>query len=169
MFRHLAVCWALSAVSFVLLFAVYRLGQHALHLASLPLPLWQWFLLLGSVVLMGYSEGYKGFQKAFAPRFAARLRHIRDHASNGERLLAPFFCFGYFGTTRRRLISAYALSGMIIIFATLAGQLEQPWRGILDAGVVIGLLWGVLSVWWFSAQALSQADFPYSAELKHAP
>ena len=26
-------------------------------------------------------------------------------------------------------------------------QIEQPWRGIIDGGVVVGLTWGLLSLW----------------------
>jgi hypothetical protein len=28
----------------------------------------------------------------------------------------------------------------------LVSQLPQPWRGIVDAGVVVGLVWGMTSV-----------------------
>ena len=33
----------------------------------------------------------------------------------------------------------------------LVRQLAQPWRGIVDAGVVVGLIWGVMALiafWW---------------------
>jgi hypothetical protein len=34
----------------------------------------------------------------------------------------------------------------IIILVLLVNQLSQPWRGIIDAGVVVGLTWGLASL-----------------------
>ena len=34
----------------------------------------------------------------------------------------------------------------IVILVIIIRQLDQPWRGIVDAGVVIGLVWGALSI-----------------------
>ena len=47
----------------------------------------------------------------------------------------------------------------------LVGLLEQPWRGIVDAGVVVGLTWGLVSLLIFSVLAFAQADFGYSPEV----
>lgn len=115
---------------------------------------------------MAYSEGYKGFQKSFSPRFAARVRYIQKEATVIEMLLAPAFCFGYFGSTNRRLISTYILTLMILIMVFFVRQLPQPWRGIVDAGVVVGLLWGSISLIAFVIKALTDEKYPYSAELR---
>jgi hypothetical protein len=64
-------------------------------------------------------------------------------------LLAPLFCMGYIYATRRRQIVSFALTTMIICFVLIARSMPQPWRGILDAGVVVGLSLGVLSIGYF--------------------
>ena len=48
--------------------------------------------------------------------------------------------------------------GIILIVRFLV---TQPWRGIVDLGVVIGLSMGILSLWFFAFQALSQEVFDY--------
>ena len=157
--------WGLLGMCLLLLTAIVRLGAIALTLLDQQLEMQHWLALILFVGFMAYSEGYKGFQASFSPRFAARLRHLLTSDSALHILTAPLFCMGFYHTTRRRLISAYALTTMIIGFVIIAQSIPQPWRGILDAGVVIGLLWGLLSLVYFAALALHQATFTYSAEL----
>jgi hypothetical protein len=38
---------------------------------------------------------------------------------------------------------------MIISFVILVPMLPQPWRGIIDVGVVVGLVMGILSICYF--------------------
>ena len=45
----------------------------------------------------------------------------------------------YFYATRKRKISSLGLTGLIVCFVILVRLLSQPWRGILDAGVVTGI------------------------------
>ena len=80
-------------------------------------------------------------------------------------LLAPLFCMGYYHTTRRRLISAYVLTVLIVLFILGFHQLPQPIRGLLDAGVVVGLTWGLVSVYVFSFRALTNNEYTHSPEL----
>ena len=40
-------------------------------------------------------------------------------------------------------------------FITIAHFLSQPWRGIIDIGVVVGLLWGVVALLIFTVQAFA--------------
>ena len=149
----------------MLAFAIVRLTDIGLASFDYHFAWYHWLLLLANVAFMAYSEGYKGFQKAYSPRFAARLRHLRDHPRFFHSVLAPLFSMGYFHTTRKRLIVSYALTVIIILLILIVHQLPQPWRGILDIGVVVGLGWGLISILAFSWQALRQPDFPYSAEL----
>ena len=46
---------------------------------------------------------------------------------------------------RRRLIVAYLLAAGVAVLVAMYRTLPQPWRGILDAGVVVGLVWGVIA------------------------
>jgi uncharacterized membrane protein YedE/YeeE len=48
--------------------------------------------------------------------------------------------------------------------------LSQPWRGIIDGGVVVGLAWGLVSLVIFGYQAFTAEDFPFSPEVpEHHP
>lgn len=161
----LAVLWGLGGVCLLLVIAIIRLTDIALDSLHYQFAWYHWLILLGNVAFMAYSEGYKGFQKAYSPRLAARIRYLRDNPRLSHSLLAPLFGMGYLHTTRRRLIVSYLLTAVIIVFIIIVHQLPQPWRGILDVGVVVGLSWGLISILAYSWQALRWSDFPYSAEL----
>lgn len=163
--NKVAALWAVVAVLYLLLSATYRLAGHAFALTEEPLTLLHWLALVGNIVFMAYFEGYKGFQLAFSPRFAARVRYIKNHGSTLEMLLAPFFCFGFFGTTIKRQVVVVLVSLMIALMAFGTGFVPQPWRGIIDAGVVVGLLWGVSSLLVFVFKALKEDVDPASPEL----
>jgi hypothetical protein len=56
---------------------------------------------------------------------------------------------GYIYATRKRQIISIGLTLMIICFILIARILPQPWRGIIDAGVVVGLSIGIISITYF--------------------
>jgi len=160
--------WAIVGFSLLILFAITRLGAISLDSLNYDFQWFHWLSLLLSVVFMAYSEGYKGFQLKFSPRFAARCQHLRHNPTTLHLLLAPLFCMGFFHTTRSRKIATFALTFMILCFIQLAHFLPQPWRGILDLGVVTGLVWGLLSLYYNLIKAFSSAGFDHCAELpKH--
>ena len=138
--------WGIGGVLGLLLFAIYRLTPIALELWSLPLSMLQAAVLIFSIVYMIYAEGYRGFHCAFAPRVVLRANYLRRHPRPLHIILAPLFCMGYLHATRRRKLASYALTAMIITFVIIAHQLPQPWRGIVDAGVVSGLIFGIASI-----------------------
>ena len=74
---------------------------------------------------------------------------------------------GFFHATTRRMVTTYALTGAIVAFVALARLLEQPWRGILDAGVVVGLAWGILSLLWSAWAAFTDPRSTAPAEVPH--
>lgn len=162
---RLAAGWGVVGVVVLLSVAIYRLALVTLESLHFEYQWYHWSLLGINVVFMCYAEGYRGFQRSFSPRFAARARHIRNHPNLVRIVLAPLFCMGYFETTRRRLVSVYLLTIGIVVLVIMFHQLSQPWRGVLDAGVVFGLAWGVISLLWCSFTALGKADYPYSPEL----
>ena len=142
-----AAAWGVIGIALVLLYAVVRLTSFAFEAVAGGLNLPQWVVFFINVAFMAWSEGYRGFQLRFSPRVAARALYLyQNPTSLGVRLLAPFFCFGYFRTTRRALMFAWFGTLAIIILVLLVHQLGQPWRGIIDAGVVVGLTWGVVSL-----------------------
>ena len=72
---------------------------------------------------------------------------------------------GYFGATLRRQITSICVTCGIIVLVIIVKQLSQPWRGIIDAGVVVGLIWGVISFMVYLWVAFRNEDFPYSPEV----
>ncbi len=166
MIRFLAVCWSLLGVTILLGFAIYRLSQHVLALEGYSLSALQWITLIGFTGFMAYSEGYKGFQKGFSPRVAARIRYLKQHATPSLACFAPFFSLGYFGTTRKRQLTVVFLTLGLALIIMLMKYVPQPWRGIIDMGVIVGLSWGLVSFYIFTWKALSSDEFNYSAELK---
>lgn len=157
--RAIGYTWGIGGVILLLVFAIYRLAPMALALSGLALSALQWGALLFSVVYMAYAEGYKGFHKGFAPRVVSRAHYLKNNPRPGHVLLAPLFCMGYFHATRRRQLLSYGLTLMIICFVLIARQLPQPWRGILDAGVVVGLSIGVVSIAYFLLMASTKTDY----------
>lgn len=144
----------------LLLFAVVRLGPMALELSALELQQIHWFALAVSILYMAYAEGYKGFYLAFAPRVIARATYLQANPRPLHVLLAPVFCMGYIYATRKRKLLSFGLTGMIVCFVLLVRLLPQPWRGIVDAGVVTGLILGIASILYFLAQRLRYPERP---------
>jgi len=157
--------WGFFGMIVLLLFAIWRLAVLALEGYHVGYQGIHWALLAINTLMMSYFEGYRGFQRAFSPRFAARLRYLIQHPKVVHLLLAPAFCAGFFFTTRRRQLSAYILSLTIVGFVLVFQQLDQPWRGTFDVGVVVGLTWGVVSLSASCANALRLPHYPVSPEL----
>jgi hypothetical protein len=137
--------WGIIGFYSLVTFAMVRLSVYTVEAFAQPFTLLQWFVLVVSLVFMAYSEGYKGFQKSYSPRFAARVHYLSSQANGLQLLLAPLFCMGFFNAPKRRIISSVLLSSMIVTFVLLFKLVPQPWRGILDAGVVLGLIWGLIT------------------------
>ena len=158
--------WAILGLSLLLGQAVFRLGQQAWIAFHYEGWGWtHWAALVASLFFLGYTEGYKAFQKGFSPRCAARTRYVRDHPGWLRVLLAPLFIMGFFQATQRRLVTSYCVLAGIIVLIVLVRQLPTPWRGIVDAGVVLGLSWGLVSFWCFLVPALGRGEFRVDPEV----
>ncbi|NQV31227.1 MAG: hypothetical protein HQ515_00960 [Phycisphaeraceae bacterium] len=160
--------WGIVGLSLILGSALYRLYPYAFELSETPLAWYHWLALGLSLLFMGYAEGYKGFHLKFSPRAAARALYLKNNPTATRVLLAPFFCMGFFHATRKRKIVAYSLTAMIILLIVLVRQLNQPWRGIVDAGVLLGLGWGLMSIWGFTIFAFFGKGFDVSPETPDA-
>lgn len=147
--RIAAFLWGIGGILMLLSFAIFRLGAVALEALTSPLALWHWLVLLVWVAYMLWAEGFKGFHRAFAPRVVARAHYLSQHPRVLHLLLAPLFCMGYVYATRRRQLLSLGLTSMIICFVLIVRMLPQPWRGIVDTGVVAGLLLGISSIFYF--------------------
>lgn len=161
----IAAIWGFSGVTVLLGFAIWRLAPRAAEALQFPLTGLQWVFLVGFALFMLVAEGYRGFQKKFSPRTAARVKYLHDHPRTLHVLLAPLFCMGYFFAKRKTRITAIALTLGIVLLVVLVSLLPQPWRGLVDFGVVLGLSYGILSFAVFTVQSFLVKDYPHSPEV----
>lgn len=165
MLGRIAALWGFVGVFVFLGSAILKLAVISFQLDFSSLALWQWLIMLLWVAFMAYFEGYKGFQKGFSPRVAARIRYLAYHVTLKRLLLAPLFCLGFFDAERKRVVFIVCLTIGIILLVKLVENMPMPWRGIMDAGVVVGLSWGLVSMVLFSISAFLDKSFSYSAEV----
>lgn len=162
---RLGVIWGIGGIIGLLTYSVFHLAGLGIEAFAYTWDWRHWTVFVLNTAFMAHSEGYKGFQQAFAPRVVARAQTLIDSPSLLRLLLAPLFCMGYFHATRRRLISVYVLTIAIVSFIVIFQYISQPWRGILDWGVVVGLAWGITSIAVFAVKAWLGLGPAYSAEL----
>ncbi len=138
----MAQLWALTGFITILGYAVYRLAGHFIIAWDTPFAWYHWVLLIINTLFMAYSEGYKGFQKSYSIKFSNRLKELMQKPW-WTKLLAPLFCMNYFDASKKNLLLAYILTIVIVLLIVIFNYIPQPWRGILDAGVIVGLSWGI--------------------------
>lgn len=161
-----AALWGITGVLALLGNAIYRLTPQALALTERALDPIEWITLVGWLAFNAYSEGYRAFHRNFSPRVVARARTL-----TGQRAwliaLAPVYCMGLVHATRRRLIVSWSITIGIVGIVILVRRLDQPWRGIVDAGVVVGLAWGVASIVYYVARSVRGHAIPVAPDLPH--
>lgn len=145
--------WGVVGVMGLLLRAILSLTPKAIEAAP-EMTAWQWGIAAAWVAFMAYSEGYRGFQQRFSPVVAARALVLAREPGWLRGLLAPAFLMGFFHATRRRLMVSWGVTLGVIGLIIAVRFLPQPWRGIVDMGVVVGLSWGLLSLVISVARAL---------------
>ncbi|MBL4636965.1 MAG: hypothetical protein JKY56_24140, partial [Kofleriaceae bacterium] len=72
--------------------------------------------------------------------------HLAQNPKRLHVILAPFFCMTLFHASRKRLIISWVVYAGIVVLVVAVRQLSQPWRGIVDVGVVFGLSWGIVAI-----------------------
>jgi len=165
-----ALAWAVLAFSAILIRAIWTLAPMALEpIREHTLSTVQIILYIAWVIFMAYSEGYKGFQRQLAPRFAVRGVYAGHSGRPLLVILAPLFCMGLFHATRRRLIIAWSVLIGVIVLIVAVRQFDQPWRGIIDGGVVVGLTWGVIAIWYYAILALIGRPPDVTADVPDEP
>jgi hypothetical protein len=157
--------WGVAGVMLLLGSAVYRLYPLAIDAFSFHWVWYHWAAFILIVLTMAYAEGYRAFQLAFSPRVAARARYILGHSNFLHAAFAPLFCMAYFHAPRRRQITSLSVTFGIIVLVMLVRLLPQPWRGIIDDGVLVGLVWGLVSLAIFGYQALTADRFLFDPEV----
>ena len=148
-----AAVWGIGGVVALLAQAVMRLSPRAIEVLQSDLSVAQWVMLIGCIGFFAYTEGYKAFQKAFSPRVVARAVHLASRPVWWHVVLAPAFCMGFFHATRKRIIVSWILTAAIVLLILLVRLMPMPWRGFVDAGVVVALSWGLVAILWFAARA----------------
>jgi hypothetical protein len=137
--------WGLSGVIALFARALVRLAPMAWQpIADGSLSALQIGIYAAWVVFNAYGEGYRAFQKAFCPRVVGRAHHLASSPRKWHALLAPLYCLSLFHANRRGLTVAWVMIAVISVLVFLLRITPQPWRGIIDGGVVVALAWGLV-------------------------
>jgi hypothetical protein len=162
----IAGMWGIAGVVALLVKAIVRLTPLAVEpLTAGGLGVLHVVALVGWTATSIYTEGYKGFQKQFSPRVVARAQYLTAHPRPLHVVLAPAYCMGLFHATRRRLIVSWAITLFVIAAVILVRMMPQPWRGIVDAGVVIALAWGTIALLYFAARGAAGDRMPVEPDV----
>ena len=159
------VAWGLLGILLLLGSAVFRLSPLALDFFYDPVLWFHWVFLALSMVFMAWSEGYRGFQKGFSPRVAARMHWLYNNPRPHLLIFAPLFGLGLIHAPLRRRLITVVIMVMVITLVVLVRSIAQPWRGIIDAGVVTGLVYGIISLIYFVVRAFMGKALSHSPEL----
>ena len=152
---HPVVLWGMGAILAFIGRGIYRLSEVAWELTSgRSLSALEWGFLLVWSGFMVYSEGYKGFHKAFSPRVVLRLHLLAERATPFWAVLAPVVGMGLLRATRKRLIVSWCLVLGIVALVLFISRLSYPYRSIIDLGVVLGLSAGSASLLYHYVLAL---------------
>lgn len=146
--------WGIVGVVALLAQALVRLAPLAWDAVVGGLSAFQWAILCAWVAISAHAEGYRGFHRRFSPRVVARALHLSARPRLGLVLVAPIYCMSLVHASRRGLIVARVLVVAIVLLVVSVRMLDAPWRGIVDAGVVVGLGLGTLSLLGFVAAAI---------------
>jgi hypothetical protein len=156
-----AALWGVVGVILLLANGVHRVLPHALeplHSAQF-LPWWQLALYLGSIAFNAYMEGYRGFHLRVAPRVVQRAHELSERDNVYDTVLAPLYCASFYGAPVRTLVVRYLLLTLIVGVIVGMHYVPQPWRGIVDAGVVVGLGMGAASIAWTYYRSLMDPEW----------
>ncbi len=161
--ERLIATWGVLNVALLLGQALVRLTPLALEpLRGEGLSPALMALYVGWVVFNAYAEGWRGFHLKFAPRVVARAFHLGRHPRPLWLILALPFCMSLFHATRRQRIVSWVLILVLTSVILAVRALPQPWRGIIDGGVVVGLGLGLASVLYYWLRGLAGAPPPVS-------
>ena len=154
--RKLIAAWGVLGVVALLSQAILRLTPLALEAMRSGLSTGQWITLVLWVAFMAHAEGYRGFHTRLSPRVVARAAYLlRGKLTWARVVFAPFFCTRLFGASKKGMWTSRILLSAIFGLIVIVRSLDQPWRGIIDAGVVVGLGIGVSSIVYHAIRALA--------------
>ncbi|HWB79563.1 MAG TPA: hypothetical protein VG755_31590 [Nannocystaceae bacterium] len=160
----IARVWGIAGVVALLAQALVRLGPRAVEALQSELDVVQWIVLVGWCAFMVHAEGIKGFHRRFSPRVVARAWTL-ERPSVLQLLLAPAYCMSLFHASRRGLVVAWSVLLGVVGLVAIVSRFSQPWRGIVDAGVVLGLGVGLLSILFYTVRAMGGTPPPIAPDL----
>jgi hypothetical protein len=154
----IAVIWALIGLSALFLSAIFRLAPHAIEAIQLGLSPAQWLFTILWSAFMLISEAYQGFYQRFSPRFASRALELYQKPTIKRLLLAPLFCIGFIESTRRLKLTVWGVSTAVTAAVFIVRHIDQPLRGIIDIGVILGLGFGLVSTYIATTQVFLKKE-----------
>ncbi|MDH3733753.1 MAG: hypothetical protein OEU54_09475 [Gemmatimonadota bacterium] len=159
------VVWGVGGIIAFVLLALVRIIPIGFSAYQHSFTTAQWALLWTWVPAMMWAEGYRGFHQSFSPMVAARAKYLAGNPKPLHLLLAPLFCLGFIHATPARRRATTVLTVGIAVLVFLVRMLEQPWRGIIDLGVVMGLSIGLASMGVWTVRAFTQDGFDWSPDV----
>jgi hypothetical protein len=148
-----AAGYGVTAQLALLLVAVVQLSRAAMRGLGAERSAWAWILAAATVVVLGYFQGYRGFQRRFSPLVAGRAVHLARNPRLWHAVAAPIYVCGLVHATRRRRVSTAILFTVMPLLAVTVARLPEPYRAAVDLGVACGLLWGALAIVVFTVRA----------------
>lgn len=162
----LAAAWGIAGVLAILGYAVVRIFPVAsTAFQDFQWGGFEWTVAVVWFVFMVYAEGVKGFHRAFSPRVVSRARALISQPNVLACVFAPLYCFGFFYATKKRKIVSWSVATGIVVLILCVRLFPQPWRGIIDAGVVAGLGIGMVSILYFTLRWILGCPVSYPADL----
>lgn len=149
---RLAMAWGALGCSCYLSYGMKKVMPIVMNGLQMMDTGFHWSLLFMTLLFFAYFEGYKGFQKGFSPRVVTRAWVVAERSSNTtalpfwHKVMAPWFCIGYFHGTRKRVITSWCVTAGIFLIVIGVKKMPNPYRAIVDAGVMLGLSWGAISI-----------------------
>lgn len=165
MLGKLVASWGVFGVLALLAQACWRLGLRAVEALQMELTPIQLGVFVAWVAFNGYAEGYRAFQLRFSPRVVVRAMHLARNLRPLHAILAPFYCMALIHSNRRGKALAWGTTVMVLCFILLLRYVPQPWRGVIDGGVVAALAWGGGAILVFYVRAMFQGRPPRAAPL----
>lgn len=163
---HLSIAWAIIGLTLLLIYAIARLAPRSREAISSGLSFSELIILVIWCSYMLFTEGYMGFQRQFSPRFASRMLYLFNNPRASRVLLAPLFCMGYVGATNKRKRTIWLLTLGIICLIVGLKYVGQPWRGIIDTGVILGLVYGLVSLYVSCVRVMICREYEVDPEIK---
>jgi hypothetical protein len=150
----LGALWGIAGFLLLLGIAVSRLAPPAAEALGQKMHWYQWVLLVVSGALLLYAKGYRGFQRGLSARVVRRALTLAGNPKLLNVAAAPLYCMGFFGAGRRRMVTMIALTAIMVGLIFVVRLLDQPWRGIIDFGIVLAFAWGIASAVVYAIRAI---------------